>query len=399
MILPLAIVLLPLTSITVAESRFGSLTLIVGSLLVVLTIIAIANSVATRSFPATPATIAGVILAPLMVLSFVASPSGKGAILTVFAVVAAGVTLTIATLRHEDLERSVAVPLLVTSSVQSILVIAQTLTDRAIGLSLIEPGAELQFIDGLLRSQGTMRHVYEPAALALLAGGVAVVTTPEKTGLRYLWIAAAGLAGTTIGLTHSRAALLGFGLLAIFLVVAMARRYPGVTAVGGALLLGFAVATVLTASAWALRGDHSTTGDLDDASLGRVTLAKQAVQMAADNPVVGVGPGLYLDTMRSDYELDERYPFVVHNVSLAVAAENGFAAAVLASFFVAWAVVRAVRSDPVWAMLAVAPTGFLLFDVLHYDRPVGLLMTGIWLGLLHHAGDQPAVTSRRVKSS
>jgi len=398
-LLPLAILLLPLTSNTVAESSYGALTLIVASLLVVLTILTVAHVISNRSFPATPAGIAGVVLAPFMVLSWVVSPSGKGAILTVFAVTAAGVALAIGLLDKKDLSRTVALPLLITASLQSVLVVVQTLTDRAIGLNLIQPDAELHFIDGLLRPQGTMHHVYEPAALALLAAGVAVVTAPKNTSLRYFWIGAAALAGTTVGLTHSRSALVGLGLMAIFLIIALIRRYPGSAAVGGAFLVGFAIAAALTASAWALRGDHSTTGDLDDASLGRVTLTKQAVQMAVDHPIVGVGPGLYLDTMGSEYDLDERYPFIVHNVSLAVAAENGIAAAILASFFVSWAIWRAARAEPIWAVLAVAPIGFLLFDVLHYNRPVGLLMTGIWLGMLRHAGDQTPVMSRRTRSS
>ena len=191
----------------------------------------------------------------------------------------------------------------------------------------------------------------------------------------------------------SRSALVGLVLMAVFVVLAAIRRHPAVPTVGGAFLIGFFIAALFTSSAWALRGDHSTSGDIDDASLGRVTLAKQAAQMAIDHPIVGVGPGRYLDTMNSEYSLDERYPFIVHNVSLAVAAENGILAALAASFFVTWAIVRAVETKPAHAIFALAPVGFLLFDVLHYNRPVGLLMTGVWIGLLHHAGAQDSPMS------
>jgi hypothetical protein len=57
-----------------------------------------------------------------------------------------------------------------------------------------------------------------------------------------------------------------------------------------------------------------------------------------------------------------------------------------------------VRSGPRGGALAVALSGFLLFDVLHYDRGVGLLMLGVWLAVLQHH-DAQSTTSRRVKSA
>jgi O-antigen ligase len=296
-----------------------------------------------------------------------------------------------------DLRRLVAVPLLATSSLQALLVLTQTLTDRPIGLSLIEPGAELETIDGLLRSQGTLNHVYETAALSLLAVGVAFITVPDNSRWRTAWIVAAALAGSTVGLTHSRAAVLSVLLMIPFIALTVRMHDRGALQVGGAFLIGLTIAAAFTSSAWALRGDQSTSGDLDDISLGRITLATQALEMAVDHPLVGVGPGLYMETLEQRYETDQRYPFMVHNVSLAVAAENGIPAAILASFFCGWAMLRAIRSGPTGALLALSLVGFLLFDVLHYDRPVGLLMTAIWLGVLQNVDGQ--VTSRRVRSS
>ncbi len=398
-LLPFAVVLLPLSTSTVADSNLAWLTVVFLSILVILAVATTAAVVLTRTFPMSPSTLAAVVLAPAMLVSLAASPSQRGTLVTVVAIAAAAIAVAISLQRTVDLGRTVAVPLLITSSVQSLLVIAQTVTDRAIGLNLLDSGASLQTIDGLLRAQGTMNHVYEPAALALLAGSVAIVTAPQQPRTRWLWIAGAALAGSTIGLTHSRAALLGVGLMGIFLIAPVLRRQTAPAIVGAAFVVGFLIAAACSWSAWSVRADHSTTGGLDEASLGRVTLSQQAIQMAADHPFVGVGPGLYLETMRTDYELDDRYPFIVHNVSLAVAAENGIAASVLASFLVTWAIIRAVRHRPVWAALALAPIGFLLFDVLHYDRPVGLLLTGIWLGVLHHGPGQESTTSRRVRSS
>ncbi len=119
--------------------------------------------------------------------------------------------------------------------------------------------------------------------------------------------------------------------------------------------------------------------------------------MAVDHPILGVGPGRYLETMRTEYQLDDNYPFIVHNVSLAMAAENGIPIGVVFTVLFGWTVVRLVRKDPLSAAFAVSLLGFVVFDVLHYDRPVGLIMTGIWLGVASNLLN--AQTSRRVRSS
>jgi O-antigen ligase len=285
--------------------------------------------------------------------------------------------------------------LLVTSSIQGVLIIIQTITDQPVGLSIFDAGAELRFIDGLLRSPGTMHHVYEPAALALGAAGLGVITAARIAGpLRWLWAGSMAIAGATVGLTHSRSALLGLILMTPFLVVSVRKnRQPRL--IIAPLLIGFTVAALLTSSAWLLRGDQSASGDLDDMSLGRVTLIEQAATMIGDHPLLGVGPGRYLDTMEAEYELDPDYPFIVHNVSLAVAAENGITAAFLVTVLVGWAVVRALWSDRNRAALALSIGGFLVFDVLHYNRPVGLLMTAIWLGTLHVTDRQQRCAGHR----
>lgn len=393
------ILLLPFISNTAMQSRALPVAAIVTVVLLLFAIVAISDAVVNRAVPTRPAALAGIVLAPVMTISFLLSPSGPGAILTAYAVIAAGVAVGVAALDRAALRRWVAGPLLVTSAVQSILVIAQTVSDRAIGLTLLQPDAQLHLIDGLLRPRGTMHHVYEPAALALLAAGIAAVTIPDRRSTRVLWIVGVALAGSTIGLTHSRSALLGLILMLSGFAVAALRRIPGAGRVGAALLLGFLIAAAMTASAWALRTEDSTSGNLDDASLGRLTLAKQAIEMVEDHPILGVGPGHYLETMRTEYRLDDRYPFVVHNVSLLVAAENGIAVAVIVSVLVGLAMIRAVRAGPLAAALALSLTGFLLFDALNYDRPVGLLMTSLWLGAIAVVSYQPGGRSRNSRSS
>ncbi len=390
--IPVAILLLPATCRVISINLSEELSFLPYLLLIIATVAAIRRF----RFDRNPAYVAGWLLAPVMLVTMIASGSTDGLLLTISALCGAGIVLTASAWSGANLATRIAIPLLVTSSFQGILVIVQTITDRAIGLTWFAPRAELEVIDGLLRAQGTMSHVYEPPALGLLAAGVALAIPPATRRLEPLWIGGSLLAGTTVGLTHSRAALLGLILMAPFLAIAMRRGDRNVRRAGIALLIGFGVAAVLTASSWAHRGDHTMSGGLDDASLGRITLAKQAVELAVDHPLLGVGPGRYLPVLEAEYELDERYPYIVHNVPLAVAAENGIPAAIVLSALVTLAVIGAVRSGPRGGALAMSLLGFVMFDAIHYDRGLGILMLGVWLAVLQH---HQSSTSRFVRSS
>lgn len=336
----------------------------------------------TRELPRSPSVLAALFFPVSIVVSLAASPSGTGFILVLFGVIAGGVSLAVGSLDRSQLRNSVALPLLAASAIQTVLIIAQTLTDRAVGVSLFERGAELQVIDGLIRPQGIMEHVYEPAALALLAAGVAAITIPDRGRWRPIWMGGIFLCGVAIGLTHSRAALLGLLLMAICLGIAVVRRIDGAGTMGMAMLIGLVIAGALTAPSWVARADHSTNGNLDDMTLGRVTLVKQAVRMSLDHPILGVGPARYKETMREEYEASERYPFAVHNVSLLVAAENGIVASLILTSLVVWTAIRAIRAGPLAAALVFSISGFLMLDALHADRPIGVVMTGVWIGAM-----------------
>ncbi len=389
--IPLAILLLPATCRVIAINLSETLSFVPYLLLIIATVVLLRNVNIHRN----PAYLAGLLLAPIMAITMIASGSSDGLLLTISAFCGGGVVIAAARWKEDQIARRIALPLLLTASFQAILVIAQTATDRAIGLTWFAPQAELEVIDGLLRAQGTMSHVYEPAALGLLAAGIAIAVRPRDRRLRPVWIAGAALTGSAVGLTHSRAALLSLILVAPFVVVAGRRGNRHTWQVGGAMLAGFAIAALLTSGAWAHRGDHTTSGGLDDASLGRITLAEQAIEMTMDHPIVGVGPGRYLTVLETDYGLDERYPFIVHSVPMALAAENGIPAALVLSLLVGWAVIRAVRASPAGAALAVSILGFVLFDAIHYDRGLGILMFGIWLAVLQR---YQTPTSRLVKS-
>ena len=162
----------------------------------------------------------------------------------------------------------------------------------------------------------------------------------------------------------------------------------------------FVIPAVLTASAWQVRFDESATSDLDDASLGRVTLDRQAITMAGDHPVVGVGPNRYMAVLEARYTVDETYPYVVHSEPLMLAAELGIPAAVVVTLLLVWAGAQAVRAGYRPLLLYAAPLAFVVFDVLLYNKPVGLLLFAGWSGVLaavSTAGRESLVASRESR--
>jgi O-antigen ligase len=170
--------------------------------------------------------------------------------------------------------------------------------------------------------------------------------------------------------------------VAVCLVVAHRRRVPGARTMAIAIAVGLLVAGVLTAPGWLTRLDQSTSGDVDDVTLGRITLARQALVMIRDHPIVGVGTAKYIPTLETEYEPDPDHPFAVHNYPLRVIAEVGIPLGLLVVALALAAGVQAVRAGPLPAAAYLAMVPWLLFDILYYDRVYGLVIFGVWWGVV-----------------
>ncbi len=338
-----------------------------------------------------------VVLAAATLLAFAVHPSGTGAALAAYAVAGTGIVAVVAGMDAVERRRFVAAPLLATAALQGLLALLQGVTGRPWVLSWVAPGLTLREIDGFLRPQGTMTHVYEVAALGLLAAGVWAATVRERPGpWSRLGLA---LAGVAVGATHSRAALLGLVLLLGALLWGRRRGDRDAGRVALWIGAGFAVAALVTFPHWMARYEHTATADLDAASLGRVTLTREAAHLVAEHPLLGVGPGRFVTVLRDEGVLDERYPFPAHDVPLTLAAESGILAAVAVTLLLATTGLQAVRAGPGPAALYLGTLPFLLFDVLHYDRPTGLVLLAVWLGILAAATRRDHPRSRRSRSS
>lgn len=375
------VALIPAWSLSFAESSIGLpifAVLTVGILFVAGTLDRpVVNPLRERSAP----TLLYLVLAVAGLVALVVHPSTAGAILVFSMVAVVGVMLAITSFSTSDLTRFVALPLLATSAVQAMIVVIQSLTDSAFGYSLLHSGANLLVTEGHARPQGLFDHVYEAAILAVLAIGVGLALLPDKKRTRTLFLSGIGLASVSLALTHSRSAFLGLVLVVIIAGVASRRRIPSLRAGVVVVLVSFSIPALMTASIWQARFSESVDGSLDEASSGRITLMKQAVDLALDHPVIGVGPNRYMEVLEATVDPSE-IEFVVHNIPLMVTAELGIPAGIAFTVLLVLTGVQAVGAGYRTSILYAAPFPFMMFDVIMYNRPYGLLLFALWAGIL-----------------
>lgn len=324
------------------------------------------------------------VLALGMLISLVLNPpqTQAGMYWTAAAIVAAAISCAVAELGRRHFVRHVVFPLAIVAAVEGCLMAVQTITGDPVGLRLLWADVELRVIDGILRPQGTFFHVFEPALLATVALGALAIAGDGRRRPRQILAAAAA---TPIGLSHSRSAVLGALVVVGALLLAHRRRTAGARSLAVAMVVGLLAAAVLAAPGWLDKLDQSTSGDLDDVSVGRITLARQAVTMIADHPLTGVGTAKYIPTLAAEYEHDPEHPFAVHNFALRVFAELGIPLGLAVVAVTVAAGIQAVRAGPIPGGTYLAMVPWMLFDILYYDRLYGLLILGVWWGVVAFA--------------
>lgn len=309
-------------------------------------------------------------------------PSWSGAILVVSAVAGGVIGLSFVRYDPSDIRRLVIGPLLIATAIQAVAIWGQVATASPWVGRFIEPGRSILVTHGVIRPHGLMYHVYEPPALALLAIGAAFSVLPRRGKWRLALVAGIVPAASIIALTHSRAAFIGFILILAVIGIESVTTRRDLRVPLAITMAAFLIPAAISIAGWTSRLDDSLAANLDDASLGRLTLVSQALDLASAHPIVGVGPNRYVEVLTNEGKLDPRYPWIVHNVPLAIAAELGIPAATLVLMLLVGTGMQSFRAGSSGLALFLAPMGFLMFDVLHYNRPVGLVMFSIWAGLL-----------------
>jgi cell division protein FtsW (lipid II flippase) len=225
--------------------------------------------------------------------------------------------------------------------------------------------------------------------LALVVGGLVAMRALSSARPLGWAIALAGIV-VPVGLTYLRGAL-----AAVFAIVASLapRAWSGSLArrlVIAALVGGVGVPAVLTASGWFARAEQFSEERPDS---GRGILLLQGFTVFAMEPLTGVGPGRYVDTLRtlSDDVTIQRRLTATHFVPLLVAAEEGVLGGATVLVLLGALGLRALRDrDDAALALYFAYVTFWLLEYLPYALPQGLLFTGLWLGALDAAHDDRA---------
>lgn len=389
--------LLPALSVSFAESTRG-VGLFMAATVLVIAVFATLDRSAFRVVNGPSAAVLGyLVLAGAGVVSYLIHPSGPGTILTFAMVISIGIMISVASYSVDEIRRFVAAPLLATTAVQAAIVVVQTLTESAFGYTMLYPGRSILITNGdIVRPQGTYDHVYVAATVALLAIAIGLAVLPTDPRRRIWFLAGIAAATSTVAMTHSRSALVGLVLVFAVAGISSLKRSKGLRVGVMVVAVAFTVPALATAQGWVARFDDSINSSVDDASLGRITLAKQAIDLAQDHPVIGVGPNRYMDVLEDRDEVDQRFPYVVHNVSLMTAAELGIPAAIAITVLFSYAGVQAWRAGPRAFLLYMAIIPLLVLDVVFYNRPLGLLLLATWSGLLGSLGNDASAQRTAV---
>lgn len=317
-----------------------------------------------------------VALAGWYVLAALAHPNWRGVELLVRLGVLALVALAAPAFDREQRNGILAVAVIV-AAFEAALGLAQALRGEVLGLGPLEFDGPLFPFGDDLAGRGGLTHPYHLAVLLVIGLGAALAHDDERQ--RPLLVAASAVIGIGLACTFSRAGVLSL-LLAVAATAASLRRRTLRRAAAlplGLALAGFAVGVLVFSSGWVERADR-TSGGAGAVDSGRRQFIRDAGELVAEHPLLGVGPGRYvtaLDEAFPDLEVGRRLP--PHDVVAHVAAEAGVPAAALllvaGAQLVAWAWRR--RGADLLLLALLIP--YFLLDAYPYSFPAGLALLAV----------------------
>jgi len=333
---------------------------------------------------------AAMVLGLSLLLPLAVHPSARGVLLVGrwFGVVA----LAFGIGRLRGAARTVAFGAFAAATVFQVAVaLAQRAADAPLGLHFLGEPRGVYLIGGRFASTGVTFHPYILAAWCTLAAAVLLAAVARSESPSRVLLEVAVLPFVAVGLTMSRAGALAVVFLLGSAAVA-AIRQPRLRIVLVAAAAAAALGVLADYSGWASRAGESVGPNATNVTSGRTELLHQANGLFRLHPIVGVGPGRYVDELVQHPDLVELATQTpsrpVHVVPYLVLIEGGLVV-VPALLLLAWAVITQSRRGGAVAVgvtLAVLP--FLALDHLHWSFPQGLVLTGIWLGVLDLLGQE-----------
>ena len=328
--------------------------------------------------PSNPLVVATATLMAALGVAFLAHPSTNGVLLLLRAAgSAAAADITIRGVREGRARRMVDV-LAISMGFELALAVAQWHLRRPVGFGMEYSTAAWQ-IAGAIAPAGTTPHPYMYTALAfVLTGltlGLALTGTMRFAGARL------ALAVAPAAMTYSRTSVLGVVALTVLLGLAVIKhenRRPPATLLL-ALLLTVGSVGVIFHAGWVGRAGQTTSVTTGS---GRVQTIRQGLAMMKASPIVGVGPGNFVETAYRNPKVRalSSEKLTVHNVALALITESGVIGAVALAGLALVLFRRTRRSlASLCVLAAVAP--FASLDQTHWVHTPNMVALGLALGM------------------
>jgi O-antigen ligase len=298
------------------------------------------------------------------------------------------------TIRTPEILRGIVWTLLAVGAVIAAISVYQYLTgtfgNNYFGFAQTESSVTGLTSTGVERLAGPIgeKNRYAQIMLMLVPIGFMAFVAERRVILRLAAIGAAGLAAMAMALTFSRGAAVAAGVVVLAMVILryIRLRYLvaafGIAAVVFVAIPQYADRVLTLGSVASLFSDDAVGSNADNSLLSRATENLTAINVFADHPLIGVGPGQfseyyrqYSDEIGLSVRAQDRE---AHNLYLGLAAEAG--ALGLGAFLVAVVVTlvglaRARRAAlPTRPDLAALASGFLLAIVAY-------LASGVFLHL------------------
>lgn len=203
---------------------------------------------------------------------------------------------------------------------------------RAVGAVVI--GAVVVTWPGALQAGGAPLGYANANATLTALGVIAAIGAARAAGSveqRNRWLALGGCLAAATALTGSVAGILSLLAALVLLAVAAAARWPPAILGGASILLS---ATLAVTVAIALGGDPAGLGARTDV---RGQLWTAAADIAADDPIRGIGPGEFAPQNPVSDDADLRW---AHHGYLQVAAELGVVGLLLVLALIGWVIAR-----------------------------------------------------------
>lgn len=235
---------------------------------------------------------------------------------------------------------------------------------------------------GLPRVGGTVGSPNGCAAYLtmLLAPAISVLFTKYRQSLKLLGMAAFFLGGIALVLTFSRGGWLASFISVTLLFGFAARRIR----IPRWILFSAAAAILIAGVAFKSAISDRLTNSDQGAAESRLPLMHTAVEMIADNPILGVGVNNYPLRMQEYATSDVRWLYTVHNKYLLDWAEMGIAGLVTLVWFLILIIRRGFQSwkagDPYLSPIAMGLTAAVIATMLHMMVELYRDTLIVWVG-------------------